>query len=123
MASGVTFHDLGSHVVCHFTGRFALQPLLELARDIRAYCVEHGRRRVLVDLRESRGELGALERYEHAVEVSQTRGPGLRAALLVRPDQAFPDRFWETVTRNRGLATHVATDADAALAWLRGDQP
>jgi hypothetical protein len=123
MTSTVKFQDFGTYVLCHFTGRFALQPLLELARDIRAYCVEHGHRRVLVDLRESQGELGALERYEHAVAMSKTRGPGLRAAMLVRPDQAFPDRFWETVTRNRGLATHVATDPDEAIRWLRADEP
>jgi hypothetical protein len=119
MASNVTFQDCGRHVLCHYTGRFELKPLLELARDVRAYCAEHGRDRALVDLRDSQGALGTLDRYEHAVAMARERTtPGLRVALVVRPDQAYADRFWETLTRNRGLATHVLTDPSEALQWL-----
>jgi hypothetical protein len=123
MESRTTFEEHGTYVRCRFEGPFEFRALLELTGEIRAYCVEHGQRRVLVDITPSQGELGALERYEHAVLIAHTGGLGIRAAVLARPDQVFPDRFWETVTRNRGLAVRVVTDAAAALEWLLGGAP
>jgi hypothetical protein len=121
MDPGTTFEDRGTYLRCDFGGPFALQPLLDLMHEIRAYCVAHGHRRILVDLRTSQGTLGALERYEHAVEIAKSSNLGVRTAIVVRPDQIFSDRFWETVTRNRGRMTHVGTDPDEALAWLAAD--
>jgi hypothetical protein len=103
--------------------RFALEPLRELTREIRAYCIEHGHRRVLVDVRECSGELGTFERYEHAVEMAKPGNLGGRTAILLRPDQVLPDRFWETLTRNRGHMTRVVTDPADALAWLEDEGP
>jgi hypothetical protein len=122
MASNVTIEARGTYLHCHYTGQFELKPLLELARDIRAYCAEHGHHRVLVDLRDSPGTLSTLERYEHAVGMAKEPRLGVRVALVVRPDQAYADRFWETMTRNRGMATHVSTDPTDALGWLQTDE-
>jgi hypothetical protein len=85
--------------------------------------VEHGHRRVLVDITESSGILGSTQRHEHAILIAQTGGLGIRAAILARADQVFPDRFWETVARYRGLATRVVTDPDRAVDWLLSDEP
>jgi hypothetical protein len=122
MAPTVTFEDRGTYLHCHYAGRFELKPLLELARDVRAYCAEQGQRRALIDLRDSPGTLSTLERYEHAVGMAKEPRLGVRVALVVRPDQAYADRFWETMTRNRGMATHVSTDPTEALRWLQTDE-
>jgi hypothetical protein len=122
MASNVTFEDRGTHLRCHYAGPFELRSLLELAHDLRSYCAEHGHRRVLIDLRDSQGTLTTLERYEHAVGMVKEPPLGVRAAVVVRLDQAYADRFWETMTRNRGLVTHVSTDPTEALAWLATDE-
>jgi hypothetical protein len=122
MASNVRFDDRGPYVRCHYVGPFELVALLELTRAIRDYCTEHAHRRVLVDLRDSQGALSTLERYEHAVVMARDRTLSMRIAIVARPDQAYADRFWETMTRNRGLVTHVTTDEAEARRWLEIDE-
>jgi hypothetical protein len=123
MESIVSFEDRGWYVRCEFRGPFELEALLALTHAVRSYCVEHGHRRVLVDVTASQGTLGALERYEHAVRMAKSGELGLRAVILARPDQLLPDRFWETASRNRGLAIRVVTDTENALAWLESEEP
>ncbi len=65
------FEEHATHVRCVFGGPFEFHALLELTGDIRADCVAHGQGRVLVDLTESRGLLGPIQRYEHAVLIDQ----------------------------------------------------
>jgi hypothetical protein len=69
------------------------------------------------------GELGTFERYRHAIEMAKPGGLGVRTAILLRPDQVLPDRFWETLTRNRGHMTRVVTEHADAMAWLEGEEP
>jgi hypothetical protein len=123
MGLRASFEDRGSYLLCQFAGRFELADRLELTREIRAYCTEHGHRRVLVDVRESQGTLGPLDRYQHAIEMARPGSLGVRTAVVARPDQVFPDRFWETVTRNRGLVTRVVTDMEEAIVWLAQVEP
>jgi hypothetical protein len=78
---------------------------------------------VLVDVTESHGVLGPIQRYEHAVLIAQTGGLASGRRFSPGPIRSFPDRFGETVARNRGLATRVVTDPDRALGWLLGDDP
>jgi hypothetical protein len=123
MDASITFVDCRTYVRFDFRGRFALQPLLELMREIRASCIAHGHRRVLVDVRESQGALGTFDRYDHALEMAKPGNLGVRTAIVARPDQILPDRFWETVTRNRGHMTCVVTELNDALAWLATAEP
>ena len=123
MDPSTTFEDCGTYLRCDFRGKFELQPLLELMLAIRARCIDKGHRRVLVDVRESQGALGAFERYQHAVEMARPGNLGVRTAILARPDQILPDRFWETVTNNRGHMTCVVTEMKDALAWLATAEP
>lgn len=118
MAAPSAMEARDSYLRCTYRGPFELAPLLDLMRDLRRYCTEHGHRRVLVDVRQSPGTLTPLARYQHAVEMAKPGGIGARTVVLARPDQVLPDRFWETATRNRGLATRVATTEDEAQAWL-----
>ncbi len=73
---------------------------------------------VLIDVRRSHGELGIIDRYRHAEEMAETWPREIAVAALIREDQLVPDRFWETVTRNRGLKTGVFMDEALALEWL-----
>lgn len=66
--------------------------------------------------------LNTLERYEHAVTMARDGQLSVRIAIVVRPDQAYADRFWETMTRNRGFITHVTTDEAELGRWLETDE-
>ena len=119
MSAAIVFRDLANHVECHYRGPFELTPLMELAREIARYCGESGQDRVLVDVSDSVGELDVLARFEHGSSMAIIWPATLHVVLLGRADQVLPDRFWENVTNNRGLATRVTTDRGEALAWLR----
>jgi hypothetical protein len=104
-----------------------LQPLLDLIRHIGTYSARRSQRRIIVDVRDSHGRLSVTEQYEHGVQTARSVPAGSRLAVVARADQALSDRFWETVTRNRGLATRIASDPKEALDWLfedvvRGDR-
>jgi hypothetical protein len=123
MGENVTFRIRPTYLLCHFTGPCDLPALIELTRTVREYCNEHGHRRVLVDVRESHGTFSVLARYRHAVEIAKPGWLGIRVAIVARPDQVLPDRFWETATRNRGLDTRVVTDSEEGVAWLGSGDP
>jgi hypothetical protein len=41
-----------------------------------------------------------------------------RMAALARPDQIDPQRFGETVARNRGMNIRIFSELQPALSWL-----
>jgi hypothetical protein len=49
--------------------------------------------------------------------------PGLRVALVARPELIDPARFGVTVARNRGLFTDVFSSEAEAIEWLLAASP
>ncbi|MEM6423556.1 MAG: hypothetical protein AAF728_00100 [Cyanobacteria bacterium P01_D01_bin.128] len=82
---------------------------------------------ILMDLRDANCELGTVDIYELACEMTMQTNPLLptqrKVAVLVRADEAAfePAEFLSLCAGNRGLAMQAFTDADAATAWLDAD--
>lgn len=75
---------------------------------------------LLLDSREVSGPVPTtLERYEISMRALDLP-KGVRIAMLPRLDVIDPQRFGESVARNRGLAFSVFSDESAAVAWLLG---
>ena len=108
-------HD--QFIYCQYTGPFALEPLIDLAKEVNEFCISEGYRATLVDITESFGEMGDFSRFNHGAIISKFVERGFQVALLARTDQ-LSDHFWENVTRNRLLKTKVFTNRQKAENWL-----
>jgi hypothetical protein len=83
---------------------------------------EHPSSKVLIDANNVEGQLSTLDRYEGASFLSEHHisGPVRITAIAIAGQEPLidPDRFGETVARNRGVNGRVFTDLDEAVAWL-----
>lgn len=99
-------------------GTFSVNAALRGFQRIVALSKELNRTRVLADLCEVTDDHNVLALYEVGVQMPRY-WKGIRClAILNRPEQILPDRFWQNVTRNQGLNTGVFDDLDEAVAWL-----
>ena len=74
--------------------------------------------KILLDCRSLGGEIGVLERFETGRYGALTIPRTIKIALLGRKDQVSPDKFFQTVARNRGVNLTVFTENDEAIGWL-----
>ena len=75
-------------------------------------------KKILLDCRPMDGEIGVLERFETGRYGALTIPRTFKIALLARKDQVSPEKFFQTVARNRGVNLTVFTENDEALGWL-----
>ncbi len=62
-----------------------------------------------------------MERYElgvHGAELQRGIGRGIAFAVVGNEPMVDPERFAETVGRNRGAHVRVFTDIDDAVEWV-----
>jgi hypothetical protein len=83
-----------------------------------AACAEAECSHVLLDCRPMTGPLSVVDRFEVAEYGAQVIDRHIKVAMLVRPDQTLPDRFFENVAVSRGVRVKVLTEPDEAGAWL-----
>jgi hypothetical protein len=50
--------------------------------------------------------------------MNSIRKGGIKLAIVAREEQMTPERFFETVARNRGIHLKVFTELDEAIVWL-----
>ena len=77
-------------------------------------------KKILLDCRPMGGEIGVLERFDTGRYGALTIPRTFKIALLARKEQVSPDKFFQTVSRNRGVNLTVFTENDEALGWLTG---
>jgi hypothetical protein len=110
------------HLRCR--GTFRSDALLEVWESAFRVAIDQGRKAVLVDLRDLKGApLTTIERYEQGVrvaEVQQRVGLGIPIAVVGHESLVDPERFGETVGKNRGGFGAVFTDIDEAVDWIDG---
>ena len=81
----------------------------------------HGVRRVLVDCRDMRPEIGTVDIYrlpELYGERELSRGVRIAVAISIESDKTADFEFYETVSHNTGYQVRLFTDLDAARQWL-----
>ncbi len=89
------------------------------ADAILARCEKIAQNRILVDATALTALIPVLQLYEIGTYMAkQIEGRYIRAAVIANPEQIYPDRFFETVARNRGMDLRVFTSSVEAQAWL-----
>ena len=114
-----------TYVHLHCRGAFRSDALLEVWESALRVAIDDGRKAVLIDLRDLEGApLTTIERYEQGVrvaEVQQRVGLGILIAVVGHESLVDPERFGETVSKNRGGFGAVFTDIDEAVNWIEGE--
>jgi len=109
------------HLICSgkYTKLSELVKIWESAFDI---AKKEGLKSVLMDIREIEGPPPTMhQRYELGVLASQYRlnnPSSICISLLGKEPYISPDRYAETVARNRGVPGRVFTDFSEAVQWI-----
>lgn len=93
--------------------------------EIRQACVEHGVRRVLIDIRGMKGRLSMLENFQAGATFGKRLGRvAERIAIVDRmeDDPREGNLFFELVATNRHVFVKFFGNTDAAQSWLSGAQ-
>ena len=100
------------------SGAFSVEAALRGFQEIVALSAKHNRTRILADLCDVSGDENVLSLYEVGVQMPKY-WKGIRClAILNRPEQILPDRFWQNVTRNQGLSTGVFDNLPETVSWM-----
>ena len=118
MEEYISLEQKENYAICHYQGPYRLAELLEIIKPVIDYCHQHNLNRILVDITKSIGDPDFIDRYDHGVEMEKRWDRRIRLAVLLREDQKTPDKFWELVTKNRGIPSRVFTEMELALKWL-----
>lgn len=95
---------------------FNLQVMLEVINQIAEACKQKDYRKVLIDLRNVKGEIGTMDRYDLGTEVAKLIRSSIKIAVVYRPEEI--DSFGENVGVNRGAKLKVFSETEPALKWL-----
>jgi hypothetical protein len=108
------------------TGDFSRAEALETIDPTLEVLIQHSLRKVLVDIRQVKGNPSTMDRYAFSVALAEkfnkacTSGAdaSTRFGFVGKEPMVEKDRFGETVAVNRGLNLKVMEDMDEALQWL-----
>ncbi len=110
------------YMYVHCQGVFTLEGMLQVYEHALDAAAREGRTVALLDVRDVKGGPPTIvERYEMGVHVAKLQSdPARRIRMAVVGHEPFidPQRFGETVARNRGAISKVFTDIDEAIAWI-----
>lgn len=103
-----------------FAGEFSVEAANRTIDVMLNACAEHQCSRVLMDCRRMTGPMPLMSRFEVAVYAGMSVGPGIRIALLGRPDQVISGNYFvEGVARIRGVDVTEFFNEERAIEWLR----
>jgi hypothetical protein len=88
-----------------------------------AAAVEHQVTRILCDERSLEYRLGTMDTFQAAKFVADHAPRVGRAAIVCDSRYLRDARFWEDVSRNRGLQAAMFTSLSEARAWLDAQGP
>jgi hypothetical protein len=91
-----------------------------MTREVFEAAVAHGKKSVVIDVRQLRGGFGIMDIYLLVSDVFETlRGKGIqRAAVVDMRSSPMREAFLETAARNRGFNLRVFADTDEAEKWM-----
>lgn len=119
MANPFTIEKAAGYLCVTFSGLFTFEAAKRSIDAMVAACAHEQCTRALFDCRPMSGTLTVSNRFDVAEYGAAVVPASLKVAMLGRADQMLPDRFFETVARNRGMMMTLFTDVDEAIAWLR----
>jgi hypothetical protein len=111
------------YVCLRCTGVCSLADVKKLYSKAVDAAMEHKRPRVLIDVDGITGDLRAMERYESSVFLARdilqrALGKITKIAVCGKEPPLDPQRFGETVAKNRGVNAKAFTNCDEAIEWI-----
>lgn len=108
------------------TGDFSRSDALETIDPTLEVLIQHSLKKVLVDIRQVKGNPSTMDRYAFSVSLAEKLNKACRVGADPRTRFGFvgnepmveKGRFGETVAVNRGLNLKVMENMDEALQWL-----
>ena len=109
------------------SGTFSLAAYKSIFETTLSECVKNKKSIMFFDLRTAEGHISIFERFDLAVYFAKVSREHpitfkVKVAFTGFPPIIDPDRFAQTVARNRGVNINVTTDIDEAFRWLQIDQ-
>ena len=111
-----------TYLFVKFSGEFQLAEALSCFKFVAQECARLNCPLALLDVRNITGEINILARHSMGEGLAEFREQIRRLAMLARPDQVLPDRFMQTVARNRGFFGNAFFELAEAEAWLLGGE-
>ena len=109
------------HVSC--AGTYDRLSVMDMYQQILRTAADQNLSRILIDCRKVKGDISVLERY-----ITSTYGAELclkyittirfKISMVGEEPPLDPERFGETVARNRGVDVLVTTELEEAYNWL-----
>lgn len=107
------------YMYIEFTGRFSINAAKSAVDAMVNACIKANCTKALFDCRPMTGDLSTMDRFDIAQYGSSAIERTIKIAMLGRDDQLLPDKFFENVAVNRGLALRLFYDIDEAISWLK----
>ena len=112
----ILYERRNGYLFLEYSEKYEYKKIIELAKGLDTICREEHYEKVLVKVIGVVEEIGVLDKFDLAVEVSRIiRSPKSLAVLL---QENSIDRFSENVAVNRGLNVHLFSRMEDALKWL-----
>jgi hypothetical protein len=102
-----------------FSGPFSPAAAMESVDAMVAACAREDCTKVLFDCRPMTGDLKMVDQFDVGQYGASKIPRSVKVAMLGREDQISPDRFFQTVARNRGVRVTVFSEIDDAIKWLK----
>jgi hypothetical protein len=119
----LNFEVRSSYLYAKAVGVFNLKEAMDCYRRILETAAQKNLLRILFDVCALTGDMTTMDRYVQsdflAKEMTKQENPvSLKFAIVGNEPFLDPQRFGETVARNRGILLKVTTDINQALEWL-----
>ena len=118
MNRGLIIQTEGDLLRVTYDGLHNREQIDRLIQIAAAECSKQKIKKLLVDLRESEGDLLVMEKFSLARKTKVARDLGLRVAVLDRSERRMSDRFFENVAVNRGVRIRFFEKEDESRSWL-----
>jgi hypothetical protein len=109
----------GDYLRVNATGQYSFEFLFDFIAHVKAEADKAEKQRVLIDCRNLSGGMAEFERFHGGMRIAEVFGRGLKAALIMQPQNVT--KLGELVAVNRGARFLVSDSEPEAIDWLLAD--
>jgi len=106
------------YLYAEVAGDFDIKKSGELFEEVMNICIDRGYSNILFDCRRLEGEVSILDRYKFGIFMDSERTRKTNIAFVSTSKYILPNKFLETVAKNRAINVKVTADIDEAELWL-----
>src|SRR5262245_7912242 len=118
MSIELQMENASGYMVARFTGEGKAEEALLNFEQIVEQCNRANNKKLLIDCTEAKTDIALVDMYEQGEGAKLFNRYGIKIAVVVSEDKLEPEKFAETVARNRGVDACVFTANQTAVEWL-----